>query len=356
MFEPFRLVDADGQLVVPWLRTFCAGCGRRAGRATHRSYGMDLLRWWRFLRAAGVGWDQATRTEARDFCRGSSSPAKPARPHWRYPGGGAPGTVPARAEAGTPNPVTGKPSPGRGYAIGDGGALRDACCAVFYDFHLEAGQRAAGEPVPAGQETPRAGARASQSSGCLPGAAGRAVTGPGSRSASRGSIPDGCSMSCSPRCRRTGTGPWSRSGSPRARGPRNCSASRREQIPGSQLVTVIRKGSRAVQPLPAVAGRVRVAAALPGGDARPGAVRAGRPAVVDAAAPVPAAVLSRGPRDVHPRQCGAGGELVAARSSAFGRLPDGTGPGACRLPTFSGSWAMRICPRRRFTSRPRPRM
>src|SRR6266498_3754829 len=41
-------------------------------------------------------------------------------------------------------------------------------------------------------------------------------------------------------------------------------------------------------------GRVRLAAALPGGDARPGAVRRGRPGVVDAAAPVPAAVVSRG--------------------------------------------------------------
>ena len=42
-----------------------------AGRseATVRSYGMDLLRWFRFLRAAGVAWDRAGRAEARDFCR-----------------------------------------------------------------------------------------------------------------------------------------------------------------------------------------------------------------------------------------------------------------------------------------------
>ena len=30
---------------------------------------MDLLRWFRFLWAVGVGWDRATRSEARDFCR-----------------------------------------------------------------------------------------------------------------------------------------------------------------------------------------------------------------------------------------------------------------------------------------------
>ena len=57
--------------------------------------------------------------------------------------------------------------------------------------------------------------------------------------------------------------------------------------PGQQLITVIRKGTRALQPLPAVAGRVRVAAALSGADRRAGAVRSGRAVVVDVAAPVP---------------------------------------------------------------------
>ncbi|HTX95682.1 MAG TPA: site-specific integrase [Mycobacterium sp.] len=42
-----------------------------AGRsgATVRSYGMALLRWFRFLWAIDVVWDRATRPEARDFCR-----------------------------------------------------------------------------------------------------------------------------------------------------------------------------------------------------------------------------------------------------------------------------------------------
>jgi site-specific recombinase XerC len=38
--------------------------------------------------------------------------------------------------------------------------------------------------------------------------------------------------------------------------------------PGQQLITVIRKGTRALQQLPAVPGCVRVAAALPAGDGR----------------------------------------------------------------------------------------
>ena len=32
-----------------------------------RSYGLALLRWWRFLAAIPVSWDRATRLEARDF-------------------------------------------------------------------------------------------------------------------------------------------------------------------------------------------------------------------------------------------------------------------------------------------------
>jgi hypothetical protein len=54
-------------------------CGRPA--TAQRSYGMDLLRWFRFLWALGVQWDQATRVEARDFCRWLQIVVKPSRPH-----------------------------------------------------------------------------------------------------------------------------------------------------------------------------------------------------------------------------------------------------------------------------------
>ena len=55
--EPYRLVDSAGHVVEPvsvFLRELQA-MGRST--ATLRSYGMDLLRWWRFLDAVGVGWE-----------------------------------------------------------------------------------------------------------------------------------------------------------------------------------------------------------------------------------------------------------------------------------------------------------
>jgi hypothetical protein len=64
-FEPYRLKDGSEATVAPvaaYLRDLQA-CGRPA--TTQRSYGMDLPRWFLFLPAAGVGWDQATRVEAR---------------------------------------------------------------------------------------------------------------------------------------------------------------------------------------------------------------------------------------------------------------------------------------------------
>src|SRR5207248_1834672 len=65
-WEPYRLVDQAGVTVVPvsaFLRELQAA-GRAA--ATQRSYALDLLRWFRFLRAVEVPWGQATRVEARD--------------------------------------------------------------------------------------------------------------------------------------------------------------------------------------------------------------------------------------------------------------------------------------------------
>ena len=146
-FEPYRLVDGDGVIVVPvavYLRELQAS-GRPA--ATQRSYAYDLLRWWRFLDAAGVVWDQATRAEARDFCRWIQITGKPVRPHWRQPGAGGSRARPSQAGAGVPNPVTGKPAPGARYAP----ATVAHCETVlrgFYDFHLEAGTGPMVNPFP----------------------------------------------------------------------------------------------------------------------------------------------------------------------------------------------------------------
>ena len=80
-WEPFRLVDPAGVVVAPvaaYLRDLQA-CGRSA--ATQRSYGMDLLRWFRFCWAAGLAWDQVTRAEARRLLPvAGSQPGPLARP------------------------------------------------------------------------------------------------------------------------------------------------------------------------------------------------------------------------------------------------------------------------------------
>jgi site-specific recombinase XerD len=67
--EPYRLVDSAGMPIGAASAFFrdLQAAGRSA--ATIRSYGLDLLRWFRFLWAAGVSWEQATSAEARDFCR-----------------------------------------------------------------------------------------------------------------------------------------------------------------------------------------------------------------------------------------------------------------------------------------------
>src|SRR5438552_11011831 len=85
--EPYRLLDADGAVVVPvasFLRELLA-----ASRAalTLRSYAMDLLRWWRFLAAVDVRWEQATPVEGRDFSLWIRQASKPrSGPGWQSPG------------------------------------------------------------------------------------------------------------------------------------------------------------------------------------------------------------------------------------------------------------------------------
>ncbi|SEG75102.1 Site-specific recombinase XerD [Nonomuraea solani] len=112
------------------------------GRATStcRSYGMDLLRWFRFLWAIEVPWQRATRNEARDFCRWMLIAGKPTRSHWRQPD---------RPGGGT--------STGEAYAP----SVRAHCETVlrtFYDFHLEAGTGPIINPFPLDRQ--RRGGRA----------------------------------------------------------------------------------------------------------------------------------------------------------------------------------------------------
>src|SRR5947209_11669038 len=132
LWEPWRLLDPAGEVVGPvavWLRDLQAA-GRSA--LTQRSYGMDLLRWYRFLWAIAVPWNQSTRVEARDFSRWIQVTDKP-----RVPGAGA----------GMPNPVTGKPRPGAKYAASTRGHS-ESVLRGFYEFHLEAGAGPMVNPFP----------------------------------------------------------------------------------------------------------------------------------------------------------------------------------------------------------------
>ena len=250
LFEPYRLVDAHGVVVVAAAAYFreLAACGRPA--ATHRSYGMAMLRWWRFLWAVEVCCDQATRAEARDFCSWIKFADKPARPHWRYPGGGAPGAVTARTAAGTPNPVTGQPSPGRGYAT----ATVLHCESVlrgFYEFHLQAGSGPMVNPFPLDRSRGgRSGAhhnpmepfRDRRSGLFRPRVAQRVPRG----------IPDEQFSELFARLSshrdRALVAFWVSTG---ARASELLGATAGDADAGQQLITVIRKGTRVMQPLPA---------------------------------------------------------------------------------------------------------
>lgn len=142
-FEPFVLVGADGEAVravSDYLRELQA---RGRSESTQRSYGMDLLRWFRFLWAAGVPWEQATRVEARDFMRWHQVADKPERAHWRT------GVPPAAGSSppGAANRVTGRRSPGRGFAVSTA-AHAESVLRAFYDYHLDVGTGPIVNPFP----------------------------------------------------------------------------------------------------------------------------------------------------------------------------------------------------------------
>ena len=110
--------------------------------ATLRSYAVDLLRWWRFLGAAGVAWDRASRAEARDFScwiqltvKQRLQASRPRAARW------------ASRSAGAPNPVTGKPAGGDGYAPATV-AHSETVLRRFYDFHRDEGTGPILNPFP----------------------------------------------------------------------------------------------------------------------------------------------------------------------------------------------------------------
>jgi integrase len=125
---PFQLIDPGGdpvEVVSAYFRELQA-CDRSV--ATIRSYGLDLLRWFRFLWAIEVPWDRAGRVDARDFCRWMRLAGKPIRRHWRHPGRSVSGISVAYAPSVRAHAET---------------VLRG-----FYSYHLDAGTGPLLNPFP----------------------------------------------------------------------------------------------------------------------------------------------------------------------------------------------------------------
>lgn len=140
--EPFRLLDSHNDGIEPvrmFLRELLAS-GRSP--STLRSYGMDLLRWWRFLHAVDVEWDRATRLEARDFSCWIQMTVKQRRRPAVADVARVTNTV-----AGEANMVTGKSAPGHGYAASTV-AHSETVLRCFYDFHRDEGTGPILNPFP----------------------------------------------------------------------------------------------------------------------------------------------------------------------------------------------------------------
>lgn len=277
--------------------------------ATQRSYCLALLRWFRFLWAVGIGWDQATRDEARDFSCWMQVADKPVRVHWRQrDSSGSAEPPPKPRTAAVPNAVTGKSAPGVKYAPATIGHS-ETVLRSFYDFHRDVGSGPMVNPFPLVRgRRGRANAhhnalepfRNEQTGLYRPKTVARMPR----------RIPDErfnelfAGLSCH-RDRAliafyVSTG---------ARASELLGATCGDADPGQQLITVVRKGTRALQQLPASPGRVRLAAALPGPGPRSRPGGSGSVVVVDGPPSVAAVDLSGGLPDVRPRQRRPRGEL-----------------------------------------------
>ncbi len=234
------MIDAAGDpvtAVAAFLKDLQAS-GRSV--STQRSYAMDLLRWFRFIWAIGVPWGEATRVEARDFCRWLAFADKATR----FPAAG-------RSTSNVPNPVTGKSRSGRTYAATTR-AHSETVLRVFYDFHRDVGTGPMVNPFPlsrirgggranahhnpmepyrndrVGLYRPRVAQRIPR---CIPDALFNQVF------AELGSHRDRALVAL-----------WV---STAARASELLGARCGDVDPGQQLVTVVRKGSRSLQQLPA---------------------------------------------------------------------------------------------------------
>lgn len=251
-WEPYRLLDADGATVLPvaeFLRDLQAA-GRPA--TTQRSYAMDLVRWFRFLWAIHIRWSQATRVEARDFSRWIQITDKPIPTRGRAGADGSSGPASAAAAGkstpGAPNPVTGKPTPTRRYASSTV-AHCETVLRCFYEFHLQAGTGPMVNPFPLARSR-RADAHHNPMDPFRGERAG--LFRPRVSQRLPRQIPDEkfnelFAALVSHRDRAL-VAFWISTG---ARASELLGVPRSGADPGQQLITVIRKGSKVLQPLPA---------------------------------------------------------------------------------------------------------
>ena len=234
-YEPYQILDPGGAVADGAAQFFRDLLAAGKSESTVRSYGMDLLRWFRFCWAAGVAWDRATRTEARDFSRWLQVAGKQPRSHWR--------AGPSARPVGTGG--------GEAYAPSVR-AHSETVLRLFYDFHRDAGTGPVINPFPLDRS--RRGGRAhahhnpmepygSERSGLYrPRVPGRVPR----------SIPDGEFNEIFARL------PSHRDRalvafyvSTGARASELLSATAAGVDPGRQVITVVRKGTRELQELPA---------------------------------------------------------------------------------------------------------
>ena len=228
-WEPYYISDPAGGRVGPvseFLRDLQAA-GRPA--TTQRSYSLALLRWFRFTWAIEVPWSQATRAETRDFCRWLQLAGKPGRP------------TAARA-------LPGKRPPSARFAPSTV-AHCETVCRSFYAYHLDAGTGPIVNPFPLARPgrahahhnpmgpfpKQRSGLFRPRVSQRIPRQIPDAVF--NELFAGLGSNRDRALVAF-----------WVSTG---ARASELLGVVRSGADPGQQLITVTRKGSQAVQPLPA---------------------------------------------------------------------------------------------------------
>jgi site-specific recombinase XerC len=240
-WQPFKVVDAAGLTlgaVSAFMRDLQA-C--ECSPATQSTYAWVLLRWFRFLWAVGVRWDQATRLEAREFSR------------WLQLADKQSGAGAGLREAPAPNPMTGKSSPGPKYAATTR-AHSETVLRSFYEFHIDAGTGPMVNPFPLERQRRHRGPRTHRNPMDAERHERTGLYRPKVARRAPRRIPDHkfdelFALLPSHRDRAL-VAFWVSTG---ARASELLGAMAGDADPGQQLISVIRKGSRAMQQLPASA-------------------------------------------------------------------------------------------------------